>query len=439
MKGVNKIAISIATGMAGRNFILSDMFAYLKSNNNIYYISNFSNSLNNEKNYNIKYNKVKRRISYYASTVYSYALWNKFKPDTKKKYIYEEKRSRFLKYYLFTSLSKIYNRFPNSILIGFLKHLIHTVNLRYIPNFDILVATSIDEINEINLIYTAKISNKKVVGIVHSWDNLAARQLLPEYPDILMVWNESMKHEAIKFHNYPEDKVKIIGVPQFQMYRDVSKNIKFKDFSKHFNVQLGDRIMLYCAAAERVFPDEERFVDELLDLLRINPGWKLIFRLHPEERRDLYLEKFKNTPGVLISYPDNGSRANYSENYGTIQAIREYIWLLKYSSVVINLASTVSLDATLFNTPVICPRYNPIIKSDEWNSAEKWYESSHFKPLILYGALYVANSKSEINDHLNSIINNPSERDVERALLRDKIMPEMDTRLKIYEALREFL
>ena len=81
--------------------------------------------------------------------------------------------------------------------------------------------------------------------------------------------------------------------------------------------------------------------------------------MHPEERREYYQTKYKNDSYVSLDNPSSlftamptgGSKVSEDD-------IISFIALMKFSTIVINFASTISLDAILFDTPVICPRFN---------------------------------------------------------------------------------
>ena len=70
---------------------------------------------------------------------------------------------------------------------------------------------------------------------------------------------------------------------------------------------------------------------------------------------------------------------------------------MKNACCVINLASTTTVDAMIFGTPVICINYNndPAL-SRQWNRAEGWYESDHYIYLLSFGAILMCHSEQEL-------------------------------------------
>lgn len=78
---------------------------------------------------------------------------------------------------------------------------------------------------------------------------------------------------------------------------------------------------------------------------------------------------------------------------------------MKYSNVVLNLASTITLDAIIFDTPVICISFNAdeTIK-DHWNNAEQWYKSSHYTDIINSNSVKIAKNFAELEKYISLYI-----------------------------------
>src|SRR5918911_248558 len=46
---------------------------------------------------------------------------------------------------------------------------------------------------------------------VASWDNLTNKGLIHELPDLVTVWNEPQREEAVRLHGVPEERIVITG------------------------------------------------------------------------------------------------------------------------------------------------------------------------------------------------------------------------------------
>ena len=110
---------------------------------------------------------------------------------------------------------------------------------------------------------------------------------------------------------------------------------------------------------------------------------------------------------------------------------------MKFSNVIINLASTITLDAILFDTPVICPSFNNKISHHSWNAAAEWYKSSHFKEIVHSGAVPIVTSFEQLTREIEKALSTPNLLAKERKELHNRMMPEMPTSQLICDAIEE--
>ena len=107
------------------------------------------------------------------------------------------------------------------------------------------------------------------------------------------------------------------------------------------------------------------------------------------------------------------------------------------SDVIINLASTITLDAILFNIPVICPKFNLSLPKGNWNAAHQWYTSSHFIHITESGAVSMPEQMDELVKDIQVYLENPAFKSKERQLLKEKMIPEFPTGELIAEAIKK--
>ena len=113
-------------------------------------------------------------------------------------------------------------------------------------------------------------------------------------------------------------------------------------FEEKYGVNEKQKVVCYTCSAERVFPDEELFVEQLIDGIQhtFDDKVKFVLRLYPEERQRLYIEKYGDDNFVFLDQPDDGFRATETRGFGNKSAIIDFVSLMKFSDVVINLGST---------------------------------------------------------------------------------------------------
>ena len=56
----------------------------------------------------------------------------------------------------------------------------------------------------------------KTIYIINSWDNTSSKNILVNLPDLLVVWGNQSKKEAINYMGMENHRIKIFGVNQFE-------------------------------------------------------------------------------------------------------------------------------------------------------------------------------------------------------------------------------
>jgi CDP-glycerol glycerophosphotransferase (TagB/SpsB family) len=79
-----------------------------------------------------------------------------------------------------------------------------------------------------------------------------------------------------------------------------------------------------------------------------------------------------------------------------------------YSDVIINVFSTIVLDAIAFDTPVVGVAFDGKTTKDYYDSNRSHYDWTHVKPIVRSGAIRVAYDMDELVDGVNSYLENPS-------------------------------
>jgi hypothetical protein len=220
-----------------------------------------------------------------------------------------------------------------------------------------------------------------------------------------------MSQQAQEFHSIAPEKISLIGVPQFQhMLRLAERGID----RTVIDSRLAEKnFVVYCASATRVFPDEELFVGELIQTCK-KLGLHLLVRMHPNERVEIYQQSFAHDPSIVLSAASSffsaGVPRKKLEGDPNVE-FQNFTFFMSRALAVVNLASTTSLDAMVFSTPVICPTFNIDPRmSGAWNEAKRWYESEHFAPVVKSGAIDLVESMQQLERLLVSLTAQPHPR-----------------------------
>ena len=223
------------------------------------------------------------------------------------------------------------------------------------------------------LIAYARARGIKTVGFVHSWDNLNTKGVLLHKLDRLLVWNDYMKDLVIRcYPEYSEDEILVTGSPTFDVYHDADAVLSFEEFRTEIGFDPGrEKLVTFVLGSPTIYPLQDvvlsRFVARIAsgDLGPI----RLVVRFEPNFIvRPFYAEYRKAIEAVTaqhgfihVSYPTNADSS--AENLGRWERTHDRAALflpsaLKYSDAVVNTASTTSVQAAIFDTPIVSMFFN---------------------------------------------------------------------------------
>ncbi|NQY73422.1 MAG: hypothetical protein HRT90_01520, partial [Candidatus Margulisbacteria bacterium] len=225
-----KLLISLFTGMSVRNVLLTGLLQELSKNLDIHIILLDIDQA-------LKKLLIKRNISFIAikstiltsffyklvtilNTIQYYSFYQKHRTKTMFKYVQRDKEKNPIKFFILYISATIIGIFKNPFHFpSYPMSMILPKNIKKrIQHYDQVLLFSTD-INFDKAIL-AFCSKKVPVNImVHSWDNLPSRGYIPGQINNLLVWNHTMKKEAIELHNIPESRIHIVGCLQFNFYK----------------------------------------------------------------------------------------------------------------------------------------------------------------------------------------------------------------------------
>ena len=166
----------------------------------------------------------------------------------------------------------------------------------------------------------------------------------------------------------------------------------------------------------------------------------LLLRLHPShEKTEFYKKKYCESKLVKLDEPDSGFSAEHTGSLGNNRQIHEFVEFLICSDVIINVASTISLDAICFDTPVICLNFSASGDGSEWYANQNHFLVNHFRPVVESGAVYLPTGEGELLRDILDALDNRSNKCLERKNLTNKMIPNLKTGLEITAIISRYL
>ena len=264
---------------------------------------------------------------------------------------------------------------------------------------------------EIPVLRAARRARVRSIAVDLSWDNLTNKFLPPRQVDRLVLWNTTMREEAQTLHRYDGDQIAVAGVPQFDSYFRDARSSR-DEFCRRVGLDPARRIVTLATIPRSKFGHHQFVIDRLLDAIAsgaIGEPADLLVRLHPRDAADQY-DRYLGRPHVVVekAFRQTSTRSGDGMDVDFMaENTRHLADTLYHSDVVLNVASTLAIEASIFDTPVINIGFDGEPGSNQ--ALMEWhYGSTHFQKVVRSGAVRIAQSSGEMVDLINGYFANPS-------------------------------
>jgi hypothetical protein len=249
------------------------------------------------------------------------------------------------------------------------------------------------------------------VAIDLSWDHFTTKTAPLRRVHGLAVWNQLMKREATQLHGYRDDQVVVAGVPQFDIYADKSRLGARADFFKRVGADRSRKLITLTTIPPVLFGKHPELVDTLvaaIDADRLGQPAQLLVRVHPRDDMSQY-ERFMSHPRVLIEKPFRETIVAEGSNVDPSLADRLHLGATLYhSDVIVNVASTIAIEAAVMDTPIVNIAYDGREQRGYLESTRRFYDYTHFRPIVEAGASRLADSPEALVREVREYLRDPT-------------------------------
>lgn len=233
--------------------------------------------------------------------------------------------------------------------------------------------------------------------LVSSWDNLTTSGFFAVDVDRVTVWNEIMKEQAVSIHGLQPARVSVTGAPQHDLY---ARDRGFKDrdaFLHDLGLDSSRALIVYTTGTEGTIPREPEVVARLRDALEAGLGeeFQLLVRVHQLDTLERYAA-LGGRPGVVFDQAGRPTVGKYHDRDFDRAALEHLADTLRYADVVVNAASSISIDAAAVGTPVVCVDYDAEPGVPYHRSVSRFYDFTHQRPVVASGGVTRARSPEEV-------------------------------------------
>jgi hypothetical protein len=186
---------------------------------------------------------------------------------------------------------------------------------------------------------------------VLSWDNLSSKSLMWPLPEMITVWNETQREEAVRLHGARADSVAVTGAQCYDHWFERSPSPR-GDFMGRLGLDPAREMVLYlCFSPFKGAASEAEFVTRWVERVRASDderlaGAGILIRPHPKRRaqwQDVDLSRFGNIAIHPLEGPFVADAA----------AMDEYFDSIFHSRAVVGLNTSAMIEAGIVGRPVL--------------------------------------------------------------------------------------
>lgn len=265
---------------------------------------------------------------------------------------------------------------------------------------DLIFATDIFDPGDIDLMKEAKKRHVFVVGMVRSWDNITTKGLNKIIPDRLIVSTPGLKEEAAHFNDVVLDNIYVVGIPHYDNYVALGRKSSRAEVFRKLNLDPAKK-MVFFAPPSSIYSKNDPIAETIVNAVK-KLDVQLLLRLYIVGSVNLGSIKPVSNK---IAIDDPGSEKDFSRADLTL-GDAHLIDLLYHSDVVVAFASTLAIDAIIFDKPVVFIGFDAEPKL-YWESLRRFYDCDHQRTILRTGGIKLAKNMGELVEFVSIYLSNP--------------------------------
>lgn len=258
--------------------------------------------------------------------------------------------------------------------------------------------------------YGAKQRGIKTCAYVVSWDNPTTKGPFPVRPDSAIVWNNIMRDELLHYHDFAPHELFVSGPPQFDIYHDVANFSPREEFFRRWNLDPNRHLITHTTGTVQLFPREHECVEDLYRKIvegAFKQPCQLLLRLHPKHDYERF-KRFENRPLLTLQLPGRRGKTDdlWNPSREDMYGLAETMY---HSDVVVNQASTITIDAACFDKPVVNVAYDGhagLLPYAE--SCRRIYDFNHYKKIVETKGARMTYNVDETVAAIQAYLDNPA-------------------------------
>ena len=266
------------------------------------------------------------------------------------------------------------------------------------------------------------------VGMVKSWDNFD-KQLFIALPDTFLVWNGKMKQDLIKLQDVKSEDIIMTGVPQFDIYKKDDIFLSREEYCRRLGIDPSLKIIFF--GCQWTFPYDNEIVEILHQYISkgdIKKKCVILVRPHFEEyaRKTGQFERFRSYQYAVLDKPERTGRCFFRYWNPNLEDVEHLANNLFHCDILITSYSTLSIDAVVFDKPIINIAFDGFHQKPWAHSIQRVFKYHYYQPIVSSRAVRLVYNKEELKDVINQYLEDPSLDSEQRKKLRQKFCYKFD-------------
>ena len=270
-------------------------------------------------------------------------------------------------------------------------------------------------------------------SVIVGWDNPSSYSLNGGKVDWVTCWSEIQKEELVMGSDWEPERVNIGGIPSYDGYFQQKWLMKKGEYFKSHNLDPKRKLLGYACSFTTFSPNYQNIeaIVELMEANELVEPCQLLIRLHPnhflddplfkaEKEHITGLARRSNHVHIVEPVPLGGDLGYYSG-----EDMPEKSSMMAYSDVFLTVYSTMVVEASIHETPIVSVCFDvpggwgesnrfylPLSKIGNWPTHKRFIDS---------GAGRVAFNKQELKEHINTYLKHPEiDLEKQRAFIKDE-------------------
>lgn len=296
----------------------------------------------------------------------------------------------------------------------------------------LLFATHADTYFEESVLRSAHASGIPSALMVLSWDHLSTKVVLSPSYERLLVWTDLQRDEVLSnYPSYAPEQVRVVGIPHYDPYFDPTRTSRAAWCSR-YGLDPAKRTLVFYSMPQSRHDSQHLIVERLAAAIELGAelpkDLQILIKCHPFDDPACYAAAVDRFPHVRMF-----STAKHSDEPATNwlpdpQEIENARDCFVFADVTCNIYSTVTIEAALFDKPIIHIAFDAAPLRPGRVPCSEYYNFTHFKPIVEMDASTLVYSQNEFHRALRDALESPGTRSTQRRALATRFVGPMDGR-----------